>query len=90
MENISSLRQLEIFTLSMTQAHSMGKGGDYLKKFMPAHRPYRNVSFSRVPIEALRWVAPNNCCSTSFAMKPCSMLTPETIFHCPTSNIKLV
>jgi hypothetical protein len=23
----------------------MGKGGDYLKKFMPAHRPYRNIHF---------------------------------------------
>ena len=45
MENISSLRQLEIFTLSMTQAHSMGKGGDYLKKFMPAHRPYGTFTF---------------------------------------------
>ncbi len=73
MENISSLRQLEIFTLSMTQAHSMGKGGDYLKKFMPAHRPYRNIHFCH------DWYP------TIF-----SMLTPETIFHYSTSNIKLV
>jgi hypothetical protein len=38
-ETISSIRQLKILTLSATQVHSMGKGGDSPLKYMPAHRP---------------------------------------------------